>query len=152
MDTHETGGITAHQCPLLSILFFGDIINFRTFRTLHSDFSDNEAARLFLRSFIFGEIRKIRTARQYFGVLPCVFAVALVSIRESSPISSVPRISEISDKTVSIIMSPRYLDFWIHDAIFFARRSQLDSQRGRGKRQHASSTATVLLYNEIPRE
>lgn len=47
---------------------------------------------------------KNRSAAQHFGKLLCVHVMALVSVREPSSTSPISRYSEISAKTVSIIM------------------------------------------------
>lgn len=46
--------------------FFGEFRIYKSFWT-RQDFSDDEAALLFLRDFIFGVIQNVRTATQRFG-------------------------------------------------------------------------------------
>lgn len=80
----------------------------RTFRSLRSDFADNEASSYLLRSFNFEEIDKdeVRTVRiRHFGPLPCVYVAAVASVRE--PLG--PFQVSISETTMLIMVRALYV-------------------------------------------
>lgn len=90
---------SAHFCYLTGTVstimgfskgFFGDLNFFRILLEPAIELCVIDKACFFLRSFISGDVwgvRKSRTTMQQFGELPSVYAVVLVTIRDSSTVA-----------------------------------------------------------------